>query len=975
MKIINTPTVFDDDVKQFMANQRKEVKFKVNKEYKEDVFNTSFHPMNHKSKPSHTDIKGMARNFNPTEVTLIDFCNKINDGQTFTPAILKDSHRKDSNFISSQIIAFDFDDNENPIKKIFEIEQYGLKVNMFYNTFSHTESFNKFRLICVLDKPFSDKGLYKKILKSIVDKVKSDRACKDVSRMFFAGTNAQIFYPYINKMDDFIGYADTLINADVRHQNKRRNTTKLKNDSNNAMPYDIYSVVENESKTPFYRTFNYESAISKSKVFKGFAEDTIWLNHGELFNLATNMRFVEGGYKWMKERMRTSQFDYDNNNFGVFYSANHYNYEPQRIIDFDYDLKDKYHNVLSLGTELNNKFVYQVRNINPEPVDVIAERMKEQFDNSLKSVNRISILVTPMGTGKTEHVINTPNIIFALPNHKLKDEVAERMKAKGLPFVTTPKPPVFFTDSLNEKYNKLQESGESSLASSIIHKVALNTVISNVDYVDIDIQIAKDYLNALKRAYNATVTVLTTHSRVMLASNSFNNKEIFVSDEDLIDEIMKINSIKEGFLNRVLESLKDDEDVKDEVKKVRDFLNSIEPNQIKEIDIKFDNKALFIERLANKESSQRLIALLNSTQVSRIVNSESVSEFYFGKVTQIPSVFKKVVILSGTADKSFYTDLLKDKEKFDYFHSGFAQNIKPIEQDLSKSYSRTSLNRDEKPQFNEERFTPITYKKYKDKFEQESDMHFGNVSGIDTAKGKDIACIGTPIEPTEITLLRASLLGCDIEDSSRGMVSIKTDFFEFVKFSFNNPTLARIETTIAESEIRQTATRGRTTRTESKTIIFSAIPIPEADIFKGKDFVKRIDNDLESLSTPFKKIFDLDDVLNNDRDYELDELMGATFYSLKDISFINGIATNTTEGAIELDYSQHKDLIVGDDMDLMNMLNQACFECDLTIRKHINKTMDLGSTVMCKPKAFSVDKVSDIDFSYLEGVEPYNWKK
>lgn len=37
--------------------------------------------------------------------------------------------------------------------------------------------------------------------------------------------------------------------------------------------------------------------------------------------------------------------------------------------------------------------------------------------------------------------------------------------------------------------------------------------------------------------------------------------------------------------------------------------------------------------------------------------------------------------------------------------------------------------------------------------------------------------------------------------------------------------------------------------------------------------------------------------------------------------------------------------------------------------------MKLGNDVMCEPKAYSIDKVNEIDFSYLENVEPYNWKR
>ena len=209
------------------------------------------------------------------------------------------------------------------------------------------------------------------------------------------------------------------------------------------------------------------------------------------------------------------------------------------------------------------------------------------------------------------------------------------------------------------------------------------------------------------------------------------------------------------------------------------------------------------------------------------------------------------------------------------------------------------------------------------RFKRQSEMHFGNVSGKDIAKGMDIASIGTPIEPSEITLLRAALFGYDIKDESRGMTKVSTDHYEFVKFTFNDPTLSRIETTVAEQEIRQTATRGRTARTESNTIVFSSIPIPESDEFIGKTIIERFPDNLEELSTVFKNREEhykrltemIGEVLNNEEYYQLEGfklmygfLMGNEDYKQTDLF------------KEEIDIYSGYDFIIQEDFNLLDQL-------------------------------------------------------
>ena len=813
-------------------------------------FKLSIHPKRYSSKP--TDAYTLQNGYETKEVDFKGLRNIISNGQTIVPSILNSEHRKNANFAGCQVFMLDFDDNQDPLKEIEKFKEYGINVNLTYNSFSNKKDFRKFRLVIVLDTIIEEPSLFKNVMNTLIKIGGSDGATKDLSRMFYAGTEPKVINGRVNIWDDVKGAIADLINKDKDLTNHKRTIKKLnisQNDANTDTSYSNIEIAESASKQKLQQ-FDFEEACKNSKQFNGFDKGTIHLKYLQLRALISNMMFVKGGIKYVNDKMR-ERGDYNGDDFALLRRIPNAGYQhPESMSSFDPKISGSYTNVLSLD-EKNRVVVTQIREIVKESIDVIASKFKSHFENAFKSTNRVSIINAPTGTGKTKQMINVDNVILALPNHRLKDEIAERMDLENLPYVVTPAPPLFSADSLNRRYKTLQSMGESKMANNLIDDIANGRSVSNVEYSNYDSQVALEFKSALAVAYESEVTVLTTHTRVMLAPQLFANKDTVIFDEDIMNELMYTSSITTAKVNRIIDNvlnlIGDGENSK--VQSTKDFyydmlniqeeITDLVDGQIGtfKTQIRYKNRSNLFERLSQIEGTAGFIKLIKADCAIQITNWNSVSSYHFGNVRGFDECFSKVIVLSASADSYFYDRLLSKEDGYDFFHSGIASNIEPIKQDTTKSYSRSTLGKGEFPEVDSD--IVLTYKAYSGSFKgkEQQEYYFGNTLGIDSFKGKDLSVVGTPIAPSESTIIKAVLLNVPY-DASKGKSkqTVRTNHHEFTLFTFEDNNLAKIEVKIAEAEISQTIGRGRSTRTSSKIDLYSAIPMIETDKFIGKKF-------------------------------------------------------------------------------------------------------------------------------------------
>ncbi|MDA9885653.1 hypothetical protein N9D26_00165 [bacterium] len=825
-------------------------------------FKVGLNSTKHTHKPTDKEAGLINRNgFPTTELSLEELKTSLSKGMTFTPSYFTDGKRNNKNFEGTYVFALDFDDNQNPEEKIAQLKEYGIETNLYYPSFSDTPEHRKFRIVIVFDAPIEDKKLRDKIQLAIMEIVKdSDIACKDASRMFYGGSTCDLLCDTPNSLEESLIHLHNIINSTASRPTKVAND---KNFTKTLLPYntirDYQICKENCNEYEIKQHYDYEQAKKNSKVFKHFAEGG-HLKYAQMFNLISNMQYVKGGLKWVKEVMDKAG-SYNYSDYELLRTMKHYNYLPSNIDTFDSELIGEYSNIWHL--DRTSKKVEVIQEAEKYDSDVLYDKFNKllfdlSFNNALYSIfkstpkpPRVNVVSVGVGVGKTtklKQVMKEGNIVFAFPTHKLKREFENDIKPSNIPYAVTPEIPQFNIKEINTMYDNYQAMGDGLKANKLIKDVSLGKAIemvneelildSNFDY-QTDIRLAKNYLDEMAKAYSSKHCVLTTHKRALLTPDSFKNKDHFVFDEDIIDSLLPMGEIKVMDIDNLMAKVKSNiRSVFTDLKNIKKALMSYQhgaPNVTAKIilrDLNALKKALSIVK-----GGAKIIKLIESDYTLKYVGDDSVERFYF--ITQKPlPTGKQITIASATADEYFY-DKLMINEDYEFHSLGSAKNNNNIIQYTGKRFSRWALSKGDVPKI-EEGVKVITYMAHKDKFDDSDEVvHFGNAEGYNHLKGEDLAIVGTPTRPSQVVVLYATILGIkwtakDQEKNVRETVRLesKGNIWRFSCITYNNPELANIDVRLAIKDLEQSVGRARANRTESNVEVFSSIPIPSADEFK-----------------------------------------------------------------------------------------------------------------------------------------------
>ena len=195
---------------------------------------------------------------------------------------------------------------------------------------------------------------------------------------------------------------------------------------------------------------------------------------------------------------------------------------------------------------------------------------------------------------------------------------------------------------------------------------------------------------------------------------------------------------------------------------------------------------------------------------------------------------KKVIIMSATLPLYIYQQMFGDRIEI--------IDIRDVEQEGSItqytkwSCSRKGLKRYSKTISEEVGDLPvITFKKLKDQFNNPvKEMHFGNCSGYDGMKGKDMVVVGTPHRNSIEYLLTAKVLGIDFKTTETTMSHQKIEYngFRFKFNCFDHEELRNIQLSLIESDLVQAVGRARTLRTSAHVDLYSNFPLRLSDEFR-----------------------------------------------------------------------------------------------------------------------------------------------
>jgi hypothetical protein len=155
----------------------------------------------YKNKPSGAEVGIVSNRVTQAvmEVTAPELARVMASGYTAVLATMN-GKRKISNMIQQQVLMVDFDNKDEATKKKTEgmfytsiedimADSYIQKnASFLYKTFSHSEGWDKFRVVFILDKPLTSieevYGAYDYLFEKYPN---ADVACKDPSRLFFGG--------------------------------------------------------------------------------------------------------------------------------------------------------------------------------------------------------------------------------------------------------------------------------------------------------------------------------------------------------------------------------------------------------------------------------------------------------------------------------------------------------------------------------------------------------------------------------------------------------------------------------------------------------------------------------------------------------------------------------------------------------------------------------------------------------------------
>ncbi|SFJ10842.1 hypothetical protein SAMN05421638_2193 [Kaistella treverensis] len=760
-----------------------------------------------------------------TESSIKEFSKLIErpNPHVWSGGVFKDNWPSNENWLGSNMIGLDFDTGEQTIEEIYEIfKEFGITPTLYYFTFSDTPGLRKFRIVLFFDEMINDIKIYGKIMNSTEKILKIDTNCKDPARVFYGGDGVTITNPKPIPLQQFIDFLN--INITARDNNNTRsiigyspNTANLPQSLfyyNKDYPFLAQIDVEgnpSSSTSLVGRTkIDLEAGRDKVKIWDEFLNGE-WLYHDQLFPLATNLQYIEGGFKMMKNTMEhfnsIGKTSYTENNFAILPYVKKRRYYPVPIHKFSPYPEDADH--YDFISALTNKrgHITVLKQKNKITLQDASEKFKEKFDDVImeEEINKTHLILVPTAMGKTEYITNVEKSVIALPTHDLKNELKERIKTD---FTFSPDSMEFEGQNLQKKLKDYYKKGLATKAMKLIHLVAEGKHQADAG----DKISAAVYLYQLDKSNNINVSLLTTHKRIV---NSDFNHSTVIFDEDPLTNLVEIQKTSIRDLSSLIQ-------LHDPIKSVVEHLKQVgngiycRSSYIIDIDDLADNGDSMTGIQSNVIDFFRCsFFILENEQIHYIVKRG------------LPTG-KKNIILSATLSPYIYEKLYPELN-FEIFNISNVEQVGKVIQYTGRSCSRSGLEKygDEISKEIGDKIT-ITFKGYKDKFiNADEQAYFGNCSGYNHLRGKNVVVVGTPHRSNIVYFLLAKLMNVDFDimNSPMSFQKVRYNDYEFMFNSFENKDLQKIQLSLIESDLIQAVGRARSLRENCIVELYSNFPL------------------------------------------------------------------------------------------------------------------------------------------------------
>jgi len=434
-----------------------------------------------------------------------------------------------------------------------------------------------------------------------------------------------------------------------------------------------------------------------------------------------------------------------------------------------------------------------------------------------RTPGRVDDVHAETGIGKSECYIDTIArmgiaAIVAVPTHRLKDQIADRLRRAGVSCLTTPEVPHLPGD-LGDELEALYRVGDLDGARRWVldHQATVPEL--------------REYVGDLEHALASDGTVVTTHARLVQVLDRMGDERPVIIDEDPLKCLRPCGSVPLVDLHRLLEHMRSVGAAG--AAALAEFvalLDALPPGTTIDTPRGLLGATDPTAHLAAAGVHSRIICLLGSQHVL-VGGGEAARAAHYCCGRDL-SANRRIILLSATASEAIHRHLFGPDIRF--HDVPLAAAVGRVVQSMARTYSRTDIERRGIPDL-PDGYLFIGFKAIVDRFGEAAIGHFGAIEGLDEYGGRDIAVVGTPHMREETYHLLAHALG----RTDRGMErlayrTVEHDGMEFRFMTYSDELLRTVQLHLIESELEQAVGRARVLTEDCTVRVYSNLPLRRA---------------------------------------------------------------------------------------------------------------------------------------------------
>ncbi|MHB8064338.1 MAG: hypothetical protein ACYDG2_17190, partial [Ruminiclostridium sp.] len=572
------------------------------------------------------------------------------------------------------------------------------------------------------------------------------------------------------------------------------------------------------SERTFVRNYDWDNLNDNCQLYREFCSGSRIFNHDERFGIALNLMMIQGGRTKLANGIAIKE-EYDDKRWKLI--CNYIlesDYKPEKCENYcPYRDKCNHAETMLKQGKLSKGDVRIIGRPKLKTLQEAEKGLSEAINYALTAGDdKVYVIKAPTGIGKSQNYLNVKNALIAVPTHKLKEEIYNRMLEAGNDVLRTPELSQLESYQRN-KLNSLYSMGAFHLAAMYIKYLSHEEGIIG----------ATQYLKEIEVAKASDKTVITTHERLLYFGGCQNT---IIIDEDILQTLLKQGRASLNELE-YLTYLTLKEPIHTVIDGILNFVKSTPNSIITPMPAVVRQSTEKLEQIVvnSKKVSSNILGFLKCTYFVKINDN-----IYYIIQRELPK--KKTIILSATADEKMYQSIFGDRLVF--IDIGLVETKGKLMQYPGRSFSRFQFkeNKDDLMQIVESivgSIPKISYKALESDFGEEYACNFGACEGIDKYCDMDIAVVGTPHVNPVVYGLYAAALGrmttiFDYKKATYAQVERNGYRFKFMTYS-EDPVLQDVQLYFIESELIQAVGRARILRNDCTVTVFSNYPLPGAE--------------------------------------------------------------------------------------------------------------------------------------------------